>query len=88
MLDLKLKVHNGLSLRFFEALKYEKKIITDNQDVINYNFYDAENIFILGKDSMDRLDYFLNSSYQPIDENIRKQYSFSNWLNIILNENK
>lgn len=88
LLDLKLKVHNGLSLRFFEALKYEKKIITDNQDVINYNFYDAENIFILGKDSMDRLDHFLNSSYQPIDENIRKQYSFSNWLNVILNENK
>lgn len=88
LLDLKLKVHNGLSLRFFEALKYEKKLITDNQDVTNYNFYDAANIFILGKDSMDRLEHFMNSSYQPIDENIRKQYSFSNWLNVILNENK
>ncbi|TXF77219.1 hypothetical protein [Chryseobacterium sp.] len=79
LLDLKLKDHNGLSFRFFEALKYEKKIITDNESVMNYPFYRPENIFILGLDPSSELERFISSPYEPISESIRKEYSFSNW---------
>lgn len=88
LLDLKLTIHNGLSFRFFEALKYEKKIITDNEDVRNYDFYESANIFILGIDSFEQLEIFINSPYKSIDENIKNQYSFTNWLETILNKNK
>jgi hypothetical protein len=46
---------------FFEALKYEKKIITDNPHVKNYDFYRKENIFIIGEDSENELKNFIEA---------------------------
>lgn len=80
LLDFKVKDHNGLSLRFFEALKYEKKIITNNMSVLNYNFYDPQNIFVLYHDDLSTLGDFLSSDYKKQSAKIVDQYSFSTWL--------
>ena len=80
LLDLKLKEHNGLSFRFFEALKYHKKLITNNSDVKTYDFYNKENIFILGEDSESELISFTESPYIEIPEKTREKYSFKNWF--------
>lgn len=80
LLDLKLKEHNGLSFRFFEALKYEKKIITDNPYVKNYDFYRKENIFIIGEDSEDRLKNFVKDPYTKIPTETKNKYSFESWF--------
>ncbi|WP_226063092.1 hypothetical protein [Kaistella polysaccharea] len=81
LLDFKVVEHDGLSLRFFEALKYSKKIITNNTAVLNYDFYDPQNIFILGHDDLGSLPEFLSSQYKVLPPEIVKQYSFSSWLN-------
>ena len=81
ILDFKVKEHNGLSLRFFEALKYEKKIITNNVSVLKYNFYDSQNIFILHHDDIDGLQKFIDLKYKKLPTEIVDQYSFSSWLN-------
>ncbi|MDO4782413.1 MAG: hypothetical protein Q4A09_04255 [Capnocytophaga felis] len=80
LLDFKMKKHNGLSLRFFEALKYEKKIITNNASVVNYDFYNPNNIFILHKDNLADLESFLFSDYEKVAPEIIKKYAFSSWL--------
>ena len=80
LLDFKATAHSGLSLRFFEALKYEKKIITNNATVAQYDFYNPKNIFILHKDSLDNLGEFLNTDYCKLPEHIVKKYAFSAWL--------
>lgn len=80
LLDFKMKEHNGLSLRFFEALKYEKKIITNNASVVNYDFYNPNNIFILHKDNLADLESFLFSDYEKVAPEIIKKYAFSSWL--------
>lgn len=72
--------HTGLSIRFFEALRYRKKMITDNTDVQTYDFYHPQNIFILGVDDADSLVDFINSGYLQIDEQIVQKYSFTNWI--------
>ncbi|MCE3077235.1 hypothetical protein [Chryseobacterium gwangjuense] len=84
LLDLKLKEHNGLSFRFFEALKYHKKLITDNTDVKNYDFYKKENIFIIGEDDEDGLKNFVESPYQEIPSEIKNKYSFENWFKTLI----
>lgn len=84
LLDLKLKEHNGLSFRFFEALKYEKKLITDNPDVKNYDFYRQENIFIIGEDSEENLNNFIENPYQEIPAEIKNKYSFESWFKTLI----
>jgi hypothetical protein len=84
LLDLKLKEHNGLSFRFFEALKYNKKLITNNSDIKNYDFYRRENIFILGEDPENGLTDFIEIPYQQIPDEIKNKYSFENWFKTLI----
>lgn len=84
LLDFKLDCHSGLSFRFFEALKYQNKIITDNVAVKNYDFYDSKNIFIVGEDNWEQLSLFLESDYHPLNSEIVAKYSFASWLQVVL----
>lgn len=84
LLDFVDPVHNGLSIRFFEALYYKKKVITDNIMVKNYDFYHPSNIFVLENDNYNDIDAFLRSSYHEISEDIVKKYGFSSWIRKII----
>lgn len=70
----------GLTLRAMEAIFLEKKLITNNVDIINYDFYDNNNVFILGKDDINDINKFINTNYKKIDENIVNYYDFDMWL--------
>ena len=70
----------GLSLRTMEALFFKKKLITNNENVKNYDFYNKNNIFILGKDNIKNLNKFINSKYVDIDQKIIDYYDFDNWI--------
>ena len=75
--------HYGLSLRTFEAIGYEKKLITTNPTIVNYDFYRPENIFVWNGSNHNELIGFLNTPYKALPENIRYKYSFKNWINCI-----
>ena len=82
LLDFVDPAHNGLSIRFFEALYYKKKIITDNKMVKMCDFYHPDNIFIID-DNYDEIEAFIKTPYQEISENIVESYSFSTWIRTI-----
>ncbi|MBV7441454.1 hypothetical protein KRX57_08465 [Weeksellaceae bacterium TAE3-ERU29] len=88
LIDMKLAVHNGLSLRFFEALYFNQKVITDNPTIKEKDFYNPNNILViedfktLTKES---LDNFLNKGYVEIPSKIKEKYSFENWFNTMIN---
>ena len=86
IIDLKMDVHNGLSFRFFEALYYQKKLITNNTDIINYEFYNPNNIMIIDYNNYTQASIleFLDKEYVNIDSEIINKYSFDNWLKRIL----
>lgn len=86
IVDFKLDYHNGLSFRFFEAMKYEKKLITNNSAVKDYDFYHPDNIFVSDFDNFDGLKIFLEKPYYKIDEKIKNKYGFENWIHYVLNE--
>lgn len=73
----------GLTLRPLEALFYKKKLITDYKDIVNYDFYDKQNIFVVGIDDFKGLAEFMKAPYKEIDKKIVDYYSFYNWLDRI-----
>lgn len=84
IVDILNKVHCGLSFRVFEALGNDKKLITDNQNIANYDFYDPSNIFIIRDLNFEGLEEFIASPYKPLDPLIKEKYSFGNWIKHIL----
>jgi len=84
LLDFCASAHEGLSLRFFEAIKFKIKIITDNPAVKEYDFYNPQNVFILGQDNILKLKDFIYSAYAPLEKNIYEKYSFKNWITELL----
>ena len=86
LIDFKRDEHDGLSLRFFEAMQYGKKIITDNFSVKNYDFYHPNNIFVTNYVNLEGLVDFLQSPHQSLPSELVEKYSFKNWINTILNK--
>lgn len=57
----------GITLRVQESLIHKIKLITDDKDIVQYDFYNSNNIFILGKDDMKKLPDFLNTPYIDVN---------------------
>lgn len=86
ILDSPQKGQNGLTIRVIETLGAKKKLITTNKDVINYDFYRPENIYIY-QGSFDFNHPFFKEKYQHINKNIYEKYSLKNWLTYVLRDN-
>ena len=80
ILDYYTNQQAGLSLRAMEALFLEKKLITNNESIMNYDFYNPNNIFILGQRNINDLKKFVYEPYLKISEEIKQRYSFKCWL--------
>jgi hypothetical protein len=70
----------GLTIRTMETICFEKKLITNNKDIMNYNFYDSNNIFVIGVDSLDNLATFINTPFKKISEELIREYNFVDWV--------
>lgn len=81
ILDLSWSRQHGITLRPMEAMFFRKKLITNNTDIINYDFYKKNNVFILGKDDPDNLLDFLSGEYQPVSDEVLKRYTQDWWIN-------
>ena len=62
----------GLTIRTLEALFYNKKLITNNESITEYDFYNADNIFIYKEQdcNIDALKSFLKKNNVIIEQNI------------------
>ncbi len=87
MLDLGvIDKHRGLTFRVFEALGYQKKIITNNSEIAIYDFYNPQNILIIDEQQISIPNDFLNSPYVPIPYNIIQKYTLNNWVKTVFKE--
>ena len=71
---------SGISMRTMESLFYEKKLVTTNRSVKEYEFYNPKNMFILGEDSLEKLPQFLESEYEQVPKEIVGQYDLKQWV--------
>lgn len=80
ILDITNENQKGLTLRFMEALFFNKKIITNNKEIKKFDFYRSNNIFILGEDKLTDLRVFLDVDYERIDQDIIDYYDIEKWI--------
>jgi len=80
ILDIVQYQSDGLTLRIMESLFFKKKLITNNKIIKSYDFYDKNNIFILGEDPFEKLKEFIEIPYTEIDNEIIKKYEFNEWI--------
>lgn len=83
LLDISRKEQNGLTFRVFESLGYEKKLITTNSDIKNYDFYNPNNILIINEENPIISIDFLNNEYEEIPKCILNKYTLEEWVNIV-----
>lgn len=83
ILDITKEGQTGLTLRVLEALFLRKKLITNNKDLVNYDFYNKNNIFILNENSKIDVE-FINSKYEEVDESIIEKYSVDTWISNLI----
>lgn len=72
---------HGLTLRALEAMLCHRKLITNNKSIVKEDFYNPQNIFIIGVDDNQNVKDFIDSDFVVGDESILKKYDFNNWLN-------
>lgn len=80
VLDIHKSIQHGLSFRVFEAMGLGKKLITTNKDIVNYDFYNPNNIFIWEEDTEAIPEDFLNTPYAELPEDIYRKYSRESWI--------
>ena len=69
----------GVTLRTFESLFLQKKLITANEMLPFYRLYDPRNVFMLETD-LSQLTAFLNIPYQPADQVLLDFFEAKNWV--------
>lgn len=80
IVELVQKGQNGLTWRPYEALFYDKKLITNNESIVEYDFYHPDNIFVIKKGQLEGLAEFLQKPLVPISDTIKERYTYKAWL--------
>ena len=70
----------GITLRAMEALFFRKKLITNNAHIIQEDFYNPNNVFIIGKDDMSLLKDFLSQPYDTAADSFRNKHTIDAWF--------
>lgn len=87
ILDIAHPNQKGLSFRPFEAMGMNKKLITTNKDIINYDFYDPNNIFVIENPfDFSIPETFFQTDYQEINSKIKEKYHIKNWVKKIFSD--
>ena len=80
VIDINQKGQTGLTRRPIEALLWNKKLVTNNKTIVDYDFYRPENVFIFGMDAPCRFEHFIETPLAEVPENIKSRYTVEGWL--------
>ena len=84
IIDIQHPKQVGLTMRTIEMLGLRKKLITTNDDIKNYDFYNEDNICIINRDNVIIDKTFLVSKYNNITDSFRQKYSIDSFTNDLL----
>lgn len=81
VLDVEHPRQAGLTMRTFEAMGAQKKLITTNKNVIDTDFFDAQNILVIDRLQVSKIpEAFFQSPYVPRQAELVQKYALSGWL--------
>ena len=76
---------SGLTMRTLEVLGSNRKLITTNADVANYDFYDPVNVFISSNGTVPPPAFF-EEAFSPIPKSVIEQYSIQGFCRALINQ--
>lgn len=80
VMDIEHPNQKGLTMRTIEMLGAKKKLVTTNSNIIEYDFYRAENICIIDRKNPKVEQSFLKDDYKELPAEIYEKYSLKNWV--------
>ena len=80
VLDIQHPSQTGLTMRTVEMIGAKKKIITTNQRIKDYDFYNPTNILCIDRDYIRLSETFFDTAYEALDPRIYHSYSVEGWL--------
>lgn len=84
VLDVTKKGQGGLTLRPFEALGLNKKLITTNAGILQYEFYHPDNILVVEPGNIRINRSFFDKPFKEIPEDVRQKHHIKSWLERVL----
>jgi spore maturation protein CgeB len=83
VLDINHPNQNGLTMRVFEVLGSGKKLVTTNEDIKKYPFYNPNNIYVIDRNAIVMDKAFFEIHFQGIDSELYERISIGGWLDEI-----
>jgi hypothetical protein len=80
VLDVQHPHQTGLTMRTLEMLGASKKLVTTNTNIVDYDFFNPQNIAVINRDTPKIDASFFNTDFAEVDDNIRERYSIRGWL--------
>lgn len=80
VIDIEHDKQNGLTMRTFEVLASGIKLITTNKDIINYDLYHPDNVYIINRYNIDFESAFLATPFKPYSPEVIGKYKLSSWI--------
>lgn len=77
------QAQNGLTMRTIEALGSFKKLVTTNREIMDYDFYSANNVCVMDRKNPRVPKSFFASDYSTIAQDTYYKYSLEGWLDEI-----
>ncbi len=86
ILDIQHPKQTGLTMRTIEMFGMNKKLITTNQSIRNYDFFRASNVAVVERENVKLPEDFLKSQYEPLPVDIYEKYSLESWISEVLRD--
>lgn len=80
ILDYSVNGQSGPTLRLYDGLCTERKVLTNNISVRHLDLYDSRNVFIMGVDSYENLAEFCRTPFENKALKYLDKYSVGKWL--------
>lgn len=80
VLDIQHPKQTGLTMRTIEMIGAERKLITTNAAIKDYDFYSSDNILVIDREKPIINKDFLIKPYSPISNHLYYKYSIDGWL--------
>lgn len=84
IIDIQHPRQTGLTMRSIEVLGAERKFITTNSHIKEYDFYHPNNILVIDRHNPTIDHDFIDLPYHKIDEQVYEKYKLENWIKTII----
>ncbi len=80
ILDVQHPKQTGLTMRTIEMIGMNKKLITTNESIKKYDFYNPVNVAVVDRKNVTIPEGFIDSVYIPLQNEIYEKYSLRSWI--------